>query len=187
MTAFEVVYDWPTSKGGSTISVEDCDFLRSLCLQYNPTKILEVGTGSGRSTWAMALSSDCDIHTIDKEDWYSNQLTNDKIKRYITYSTQWLNDYDIEGFDFIFFDAFIPYSNFAKILSKVKDNCSIVLHDYYHTDIDKMYPDKGYRNFKSLMQYLFSGDSICNYGYTLTVGGACCAHIRLERETNDTV
>lgn len=135
----------------------------------------------------MALSSDCEIHTIDKQDWYSNHLPNDKIIRYTTLSTRWLNDYEVSDFDFVFLDASVPYNNFPKILNRLKDNCSIVIHDYYHTDMDSVYPDKGYKNFKSLMQCIFSSDSIEKYSYTLTTGGRCCAHVRLEREIDDTI
>jgi len=171
---FEDVYKWPNTRGKSSISKADCNFLRELCIKYQPSKILEFGTGSGKSTWAMALSSQCKIHTIDRDDWYSAVAVDDKIHRYIMYSTQWLDTYNIDNFDFVFIDAFIPEHDYDKVLKRIADSCSIVVHDYSNT-IQK----KGYRNVNSILKCLLSGDFL--YDYNLTTGGECCAHLRVER------
>ena len=181
MILFDFIYDWPNKKGMSSIANADCDFLRDMCLQYKPTKIIEFGTGSGKSTWAMALTSNCEIHTIDKEDWYSNTHTNDQIIRYNTHSSLWFDNYTTSDFDFVFIDAFLPASDLAKLLKRLSNNCSIIVHDYYQTDVNSKYPDKGYRNIKSLLMYIYSGDQMYNFNYNLTIGGECCAHLRLER------
>ena len=55
---------WPDTPDST--SDADCYFLYETCLEYKPKKILEIGTLVGKSAYAMALGSDCEIHTVDK-------------------------------------------------------------------------------------------------------------------------
>ena len=60
----QLIKDWPDTPDST--SNADCYFLYETCLEYKPKKILEIGTLVGKSTYAMALGSDCEIHTVDK-------------------------------------------------------------------------------------------------------------------------
>ena len=52
--------------GKGTTGNHDCYFLYETCLKYKPKKILEIGTYIGKSSYALALGSTCDVYTVDE-------------------------------------------------------------------------------------------------------------------------
>ena len=74
-----MIKEWPDLKNST--SNEDCYFLKKLCKEYNPTKILEIGTFVGKSAYAIASASECMIYTVDCNmdkfaDMIREELTN---------------------------------------------------------------------------------------------------------------
>ena len=59
-----IIDQWPDTLNST--SNEDCYFLRDLCTQKNPKKILEIGTLVGKSAYALAYGSTCEVHTVDQ-------------------------------------------------------------------------------------------------------------------------
>ena len=61
----QLIKEWPDLT--KSTSNEDCYFLKKICEEYKPKKILEIGTFVGKSAYAMASGSDCMIYTIDRD------------------------------------------------------------------------------------------------------------------------
>ena len=118
-----MIKEWPDLKNST--SNEDCYFLKKMCEEYNPTKILEIGTFVGKSAYAMASGSDCMIYTVDRDK--DKFLKPDKYKyladRIIRHPFMdsidfWKNYPDLNGFDFVFVDGWLRQRRCRKYIRK---------------------------------------------------------------------
>ena len=82
--------------------ISDEDFRFLLDVSRGATKILEIGTGTGKSTAALALCG-ARLHTIDKDDIFVYNGLN--ARRYNCTSNEWWKSTDHANFDFLFIDG----------------------------------------------------------------------------------
>ena len=135
----QLIKEWPDLS--KSTSNEDCYFLKKLCLEFNPTKILEIGTYVGKSAYAMASGSDCPKYTIDRN---KNKFLEppkykhlaDKIIRHPPMDSIdfWRNYPDLNGFDFVFVDGWVRQEDVENIFERTLDNFWFVCHDYSPKD-----------------------------------------------------
>ena len=166
--------DWPDLS--KTTSNDDCRFLKELCLEYNPKKILEIGTFVGKSTYAMASGSNCPIYTIDKDK--DKFLRPKKYKhladKIITHPFMdsvdfWRNFPKVNGFDFIFVDGWLRQIDVENIFERTLDNFWFLSHDY-------TFKDKGEEVVKRMLKEGMSR----NYDFDVSTGGECCGFIKFR-------
>jgi len=171
--------DWPDLS--KTTSNEDCKFLKGLCQEFNPKKILEIGTFVGKSTYAMASGSDCPIYTIDKDK--DRFLRPEKYKKLtdkiITHPRMdsidfWKNYPDLNGFDFIFIDGWLRQEDVENIFQRSLDNFWFVSHDYNYDKYGDQ--EKGYK----IVNRMLKEGMKRNYDFDISKGGECCGFIKFR-------
>ena len=159
---------WPDTPDST--SNEDCYFLYETCLEYKPKKILEIGTLVGKSAYAMALGSDCEIHTVDKSrDRFIVHEGFERIIKYPNTESMEFWDNDISGFDFVFVDAWLESEDCENIFEKTLDNFWFLCHDY-------RFNDKG----EEVVNRMLKEGMKRNYDFDISEGGECCALVKFE-------
>ena len=164
-----IIKSWPNTKDST--SNEDCYFLYEKCREYKPKKILEIGTLVGKSAYAMALGSDCEIHTIDKNrDRFVLHKGHEQIIRYPETTSIDFWKKGIGGFDFVFVDGWLKFEDCEKIFQHTLDNFWFLCHDY-------KFDDKGYEVVRRMLKESMTQD----YNYDLSTGGECIALIKFGK------
>ena len=171
----QLIREWPDLS--KSTSNEDCYFLKKLCLEFNPTKILEIGTFVGKSAYAMASGSDCPIYTIDRnknmflEPPKYKHLA-DKIIRHPPMDSIdfWRNYPDISGFDFVFVDGWLRQEDVENIFERTLDNFWFVCHDY-------RFKDKG----EEMVNRMLKEGMKMDYDFDISEGGECCALVKFGK------
>ena len=107
--------------------ISDDDFKFLLYQSRDAFKILEIGTGTGKSTAALRLNNS-DVYTIDRNDIFEYNGLN--IHKFICESKDYWKDHTHDGFDFVFVDGSITKLDCEEILKRTKDSFKIVFHDY---------------------------------------------------------
>jgi len=170
-----MIKEWPDLKNST--SNEDCYFLKKLCKEYNPTKILEIGTFVGKSAYAMASASDCMIYTVDcnmdkflKPPKYKH-LADRIIRHPRMHSIDfWKNYPDQNGFDFIFVDGWLKQEDVENIFERTLDNFWFACHDYRLND-------KGEEVVNRMLKEGMKRD----YDFDISEGGECCALVKFGK------
>ena len=151
------------------ISDEDFKFL--LDKSQGSKKILEIGTGTGKSTAALRLNAE--VYTIDRNDIFEYNID---CYRFICESKEYWLDHMHYDFDFVFIDGSIEKVDCEEILKRTKDAFKIVFHDYIPGEKDKN-KNKGYYNMK-----VFKECAIENYDIKERQGGSHCAILTLNKD-----
>ena len=173
----QLIDNWPHTP--SSTSNEDCYFLYEKCLEYKPKKILEIGTFVGKSAYAMALGSDCEIHTLDKNR--DRFIVHDGFERIIRYPNTesmefWKNGMD--GFDFVFVDGRLNFEDCENIFEKTLDNFWFLCHDYRHwIDRPGALTPKGEDAVNKMLKECMKR----NYDFDISEGGVCCALVKFGK------
>ena len=163
-----LIDNWPDILNST--SNRDCYFLYETCLEYKPKKILEIGTLVGKSAYAMALGSDCEIHTVDKSrDRFIVHEGFDRIIRYPNTESMEFWDNDISGFDFVFVDGGLKFEDCENIFAKTLDKFWFLCHDY-------RFNDKGEEVINRMLKEGMKRD----YDFDISEGGECCALVKFE-------
>lgn len=113
-------------------------FLITLCKIKNPKKILEIGTAIGYSASVMALNTNAEVYTIERNEQMEqcaiknvNELgLNDRI--HLIYNDALLSYDDVKDhkFDIIFIDAAkAQYTNFFNLYSPLLNEDGIIITD----------------------------------------------------------
>ena len=171
----QLIKEWPDLS--KSTSNEDCYFLKKLCLEFNPTKILEIGTYVGKSAYAMASGSDCPIYTIDR--YNDSFLTphkykhlTDKIIRHPRMDSIdfWKKYPDLNGFDFIFVDGWLRQEDVENIFGRTLDNFWFVCHDYRFKD-----------NGEEIVNRMLKEGMKRDYDFDISEGGECTALVKFGK------
>ena len=170
-----MIKEWPDLKNST--SNEDCYFLKKMCEEYNPTKILEIGTFVGKSAYAMAAGSNCMIYTVDRDK--DNFLKPDKYnylaKRIIRHPLMdsmdfWKNYPDLNGFDFVFVDGWLRQEDVENIFERTLDNFWFLCHDYRLND-------KG----EEVVKRMLMESMVRDYDFDISEGGECTALVKFGK------
>ena len=153
--------------------ISDDDFKFLLYQSRDAFKILEIGTGTGKSTAALRLNNS-DVYTIDRNDIFEYNGLN--IHKFICESKDYWKDYTHDGFDFVFIDGSIGKGDCEEILKRTKNSFKIVFHDYIPGEKDKN-TNKGYYNMK-----VFKETTIENYDIVEQLGGSHCGMLTLKKD-----
>jgi len=166
----QLINDWPDTRDST--SNEDCYFLYETCLAYKPKKILEIGTLVGKSAYAMALGSNCEIHTVDKNrDRFIVHEDFDRIIRYPNTTSIEFWDKGITGFDFVFVDGWLKFKDCEKMFARTLDKFWFLCHDY-------KFNDKG----EEIVDRMLKESMKRNYDFDISEGGECCALVKFEKD-----
>ena len=164
-----LIDNWPDTLNST--SNKDCYFLYETCLKYKPKKILEIGTFVGKSTYAMAFGSDCEIHTVDKN--IDRFIVHEGFERIIRYPETNSIDFwkmSITGFDLVFVDGWLKQKDVENIFEKTLDNFWFLCHDY-------RFNDKGEEVVSRMLKESMKRD----YDFDMSEGGECTALIKFEK------
>ena len=165
----QLIKDWPDTPDST--SNADCYFLYETCLEYKPKKILEIGTLVGKSAYAMALGSDCEIHTVDKNrDRFIVHEGFERVIRYPDTESMEFWDRGISDFDFVFVDGWLKFEDCENIFEKTLDNFWFLCHDYRLND-------KG----EEVVNRMLKEGMKRNYDFDISEGGECCALVKFGK------
>ena len=109
--------------------ISDEDFRFLLKESRYAKKVLEIGTGTGKSTTAL-IANRAEVYTIDKDNIFEYVGIEDSINRFHCKSTDYWKEYSHFDFDFVFVDGSIGVYDCEEILKRTTDNFKIVFHDY---------------------------------------------------------
>ena len=151
--------------------ISDNDFKFLLDKSQGSKKILEIGTGTGKSTAALRLNAE--VYTIDRNDVIEYNVD---CYRFNCESKEYWLDYMHYDFDFVFVDGSITKLDCEEILKRTKDSFKIVFHDYIPGEKDKN-TNKGYYNMKAFKQCALE-----KYDMIQHVGGSHCAILVLKKD-----
>jgi hypothetical protein len=171
----QLIKEWPDLT--KSTSNEDCYFLKKMCEEYKPKKILEIGTFVGKSAYAMASGSNCIIYTVDRDkDKFLKppkyKHLSDRIIRHPNMDSIdfWKNYPDLDGFDFVFVDGWLRQEDVENIFQRTLDNFWFLCHDYRLND-------KGEEVVKRMMMEGMMRD----YEFVLSEGGECTALVKFGK------
>lgn len=153
--------------------ISDSDFKFLLYESRDAFKILEIGTGTGKSTAALRLNNS-EVYTIDKNDIFEYNGLN--VHKFVCTSKDYWQEYFHYDFDFVFIDGSIDKHDCEKILERTKDSFKIVFHDYIPGEKDKN-TNKGYYNMK-----VFKECVIEQYDIIEQLGGSHCGMLTLKKD-----
>jgi hypothetical protein len=153
--------------------ISDDDFKFLLYQSRDAFKILEIGTGTGKSTAALRLNNS-DVYTIDRNNIFEYNGLN--VHRFICESKDYWKNHTHDGFDFVFVDGSIGTGDCEEILKRTKNSFKIVFHDYIPGEKDRN-TNKGYYNMKA-----FKETAILNYDIVEELGGSHCAMLTLKKD-----
>ena len=157
--------------------ISDDDFKFLLEESRYAKKILEIGTGTGKSTTAL-IANRAEVHTIDKDDIFQYIGIEDSINRYHCKSSEY---WKLEGvpfeFDFVFVDGAIGVYDCEEILKRTTDHFKIIFHDYLPDE--EKYPgrNKGWYNMET-----FKKASFLKYDIRIKTGGTHCGLVELNKD-----
>ena len=152
--------------------ISDDDFKFLLDQSQGSKKILEIGTGTGKSTAALRLNAE--VYTIDRNDIFEYNID---CYRFITESKVYWESYMHYDFDFVFVDGSITKLDCEQILKRTKDSFKIVFHDYMPNEDKDPGKNKGYYNMK-----VFKETALLDYAMQEELGGSHCAIITLKKD-----
>ena len=154
--------------------ISDSDFKFLLYESRGASKILEIGTGTGKSTAALRLNN-TEVYTIDKNDIFEYNGLN--VHKFICTSKDYWQEYFHYDFDFVFIDGSIDKHDCEKILERTKDSFKIVFHDYMPNEDKDPGKNKGWYNMK-----IFKETTIENYDIVEQLGGSHCGMLTLKKD-----
>tara|TARA_B100000073_G_scaffold217775_1_gene181104 strand:- start:19 stop:489 length:471 start_codon:yes stop_codon:yes gene_type:complete len=154
--------------------ISDDDFKFLLYQSRDAFKILEIGTGTGKSTAALRLNNS-DVYTIDRNDIFEYNGLN--VHKFICESKDYWKDHTHDGFDFVFVDGSITKLDCEEILKRTKDSFKIVFHDYMPNEDKDPGRNKGWYNMK-----VFKETALLNYAITEQLGGSHCGMLMLKKD-----
>ena len=154
--------------------ISDSDFKFLLYQSRDAFKILEIGTGTGKSTAALRLNNS-DVYTIDRNDIFEYNGLN--VHKFICESKDYWKDHTHDGFDFVFVDGSITKLDCEEILKRTKDSFKIVFHDYMPNEDKDPGKNKGWYNMK-----VFKETALLNYAITEQLGGSHCGMLVLKKD-----
>lgn len=154
--------------------ISDDDFKFLLYQSRDAFKILEIGTGTGKSTAALRLNNS-DVYTIDRNDIFEYNGLN--VHKFICESKDYWKDHTHDGFDFVFIDGSITKLDCEEILKRTKDSFKIVFHDYMPNEDKDPGRNKGWYNMK-----VFKETALLNYAITEQLGGSHCGMLVLRKD-----
>jgi predicted O-methyltransferase YrrM len=170
-----MIKEWPDLRNST--SNEDCYFLKKMCEEYNPTKILEIGTFVGKSAYAMAAGSNCMIYTVDrnKDNFLKPDKYNYLAKRIIRHPLMdsmdfWKNYPELNGFDFVFVDGWLRQEDVENIFERTLDNFWFLCHDYRLND-------KG----EEVVKRMLMESMVRDYDFDISEGGECTALVKFGK------
>lgn len=148
--------------------ISDDDFKFLLLESCDAQKILEIGTGTGKSTCALAANGS-EVWTVDRNDIYEYYGMNN-VHRYKMESEQFWNELNEYDFDLVFVDGDIGWGDCEEILARTKENYKIIFHDYVGSE-------KGVRNINT-----FTALIMPEYEFEIRSGGSHCGLMELNYE-----
>ena len=154
--------------------ISDDDFKFLLYQSRDAFKILEIGTGTGKSTAALRLNNS-DVYTIDRNDIFEYNGLN--VHKFICESKDYWKDHTHDGFDFVFVDGSITKLDCEEILKRTKDSFKIVFHDYMPNEDKDPGRNKGWYNMK-----VFKETALLNYNMQESQGGSHCGMLVLDKD-----
>ncbi len=173
---------------------DECEkVLKDVFQKYRPQRVLEIGTAIGYSSSIMALSSDCKIDTIEKDEERISRAkelwrrlgVDDKIKVYHGDSDEILSDV-MAGkiYDFVFIDAAkSAYKRqLQSVLPYVKKDGMIMCDDVLYLGLVKgdSYPPHKHRTIvRNMREFLAYVDSNNKLELTLVEEGNGVAVIKV--------
>jgi len=149
--------------------ISDDDFKFLLMETYMCEKILEIGTGTGKSTCALAAGGS-EVWTVDRNDIFEYYGIGSNVHRFKMESEQWWKELDQYNFDACFIDGTIGWGDAEEILIRLKPNNKVIVHDYIPGE-------KGYRNIN-----IFTALVLPEYEFDIKNGGTHCAVMELNYE-----
>ena len=153
--------------------ISDDDFKFLLYQSRDAFKILEIGTGTGKSTAALRLNNS-DVYTIDRNDIFEYNID---CYRFICESKEYWLDHMHYDFDFVFIDGSITKLDCEEILKRTKDSFKIVFHDYMPNEDKDPGKNKGWYNMK-----VFKETALLNYNMQESQGGSHCGMLVLKKD-----
>ena len=157
--------------------ISDQDFRFLLKESRYAKKVLEIGTGTGKSTTAL-IANRAEVYTIDKDDIFEYVGIEDSINRFNCKSSDYWklhgNHFD---FDFVFVDGSIDVYDCEEILKRTTNHFKIVFHDYLPNEEKDPGRNKGWYNMK-----VFKETSFLNYDITTKTGGTHCVLAELNKD-----
>lgn len=148
--------------------ISDDDFKFLLFESHDAKKILEIGTGTGKSTCALA-SNGSEVWTVDRNDNYEYFGLNN-VHRYRMESEQFWHELDEDEFDLCFIDGDIGWGDCEEILVRLKPKNKVIFHDYVGSE-------KGTRNINT-----FTSLVLPEYEFDIKRGGSHCGIMELNYE-----
>ena len=114
--------------------ISDEDFRFLLEESRYAKKVLEIGTGTGKSTTAL-IANRAEVYTIDKDNIFEYVGIEDSINRFHCESTDYWKQYSHFDFDFVFVDGSIGVYDCEEILKRTTDCFKIIFHDYLPNEV----------------------------------------------------